>query len=48
MQTAAEISQGPLFVDDSPSRTVTEIAAAARRMRRRENALGLIVIDTCS
>ncbi|MGE3780857.1 MAG: replicative DNA helicase [Pirellulaceae bacterium] len=42
---AAEMSQSPLFVDDSPSRTVTEIAAAARRIRRREGRLGLIVID---
>jgi replicative DNA helicase len=45
VQTASDISQGPLFVDDSPSRTVTEIAAAARRIRRREQGLGLIVID---
>ena len=45
VQTAAEISQAPLFVDDSPSRTVTEISAAARRIRRREQGLGLIVID---
>ena len=35
----------PLFVDDSPSRTVTEIAAAARRIKRRHGSLGLIVID---
>jgi replicative DNA helicase len=42
---AAEMSDAPLFVDDSPSRTVTEIAAAARRIKRRENALGLIVVD---
>ncbi len=42
---ANEISQAPLFVDDSPSRTVSEIAAAARRIKRREDALGMIVID---
>jgi len=43
---AGEISEAPLFVDDSPSRTVTEIAAVARRIRRREaGSLGLIVID---
>jgi len=45
VEKAAEISQAPLYVDDSPSRTVTEIAAGARRIQRRENALGLIVID---
>ncbi len=43
---AADISQAPLYIDDSPSRTVTEIAAAARRIKRREkDGLGLIVID---
>ena len=42
---ANEISNAPLFVDDSPSRTVSEIAAAARRIKRREESLGLIVID---
>lgn len=44
VQSAAEVSQAPLFIDDSPSRTMTEIAANARRMKRREG-LGLIVID---
>ena len=42
---ANEISEAPLFVDDSPSRTVSEIAAAARRIKRREGNLGMIVID---
>ena len=45
VEKAAAISQSPLFVDDSPSRLVTEIAAGARRVRRREGKLGLIVID---
>ncbi|TWT88403.1 Replicative DNA helicase [Pseudobythopirellula maris] len=44
IQTAAEISTAPLYIDDSPSRTMTEIAAAARRLKRREG-LGLITID---
>ena len=44
VQSAAEISQAPLYIDDSPSRTMTEIAANARRMKRRDG-LGLIVID---
>jgi len=42
---ASKVSHGKLHVDDSPSRTVTEIAAAARRIKRMENRLGLIVID---
>jgi len=45
VETAAKMSDCPFYVDDSPSRTVTEIAAAARRIKRRENGLGLIVID---
>src|SRR3954466_2328790 len=42
---AEVLSRAPLFVDDSPSRTVTEISAAARRIKRRHGSLGLIVID---
>lgn len=44
VKTAGEISEAPLFIDDSPSRTMTEIAANARRLKRREN-LALVVID---
>ncbi len=42
---AMEISAAPLYVDDAPSRTVSEIAAVARRIRQREGRIGLIVID---
>src|SRR5690606_19737044 len=44
IRTANEISSAPLFIDDSPSRTMTEISAAARRLKRR-HGLSLIVID---
>ncbi|MFQ6046743.1 MAG: helicase-related protein, partial [Gemmatimonadales bacterium] len=44
VKASAKFSNAPLFVDDSPSRTVTEIAACARRLKRQEN-LGLVVID---
>ncbi|TWT95339.1 Replicative DNA helicase [Botrimarina colliarenosi] len=44
IRTAAEISTAPLYIDDSPSRTMTEISAAARRLKRRDG-LGLIAID---
>lgn len=44
LQAAAEVSTAPLFIDDSPSRTMTEIAAAARRLKRRDG-LALIAID---
>jgi len=43
-EAAAQISQSPLYIDVSPSRTMTEIAAAARRLKRKQK-LGLIVID---
>ena len=42
---ASEMSKVPLFIDDSPSRTVAEIASAARRIKRRQEQLGLIVVD---
>jgi replicative DNA helicase len=42
--TSSEISRSPLFIDDSPSRNMTEIAATARRLKRQNN-LALIVID---
>src|SRR5688572_7381559 len=45
VEKAAEVSKAPLYVDDSPGRTVSEIAAAARRIKRRSGGLGLIVID---
>jgi replicative DNA helicase len=44
VNAAAQISQAPLYIDDSPSRTMTEIAANARRLKRR-SGLGLIVVD---
>lgn len=44
VHASVELSKAPLFIDDSPSRTMTEIGANARRLKRRHN-LGLIVID---
>jgi replicative DNA helicase len=44
IEAAGVLSQSPLFIDDSPSRTVLEISAVARRLRRTHK-LGLIVID---
>jgi replicative DNA helicase len=45
VETASKLSDVPLFVDDSPTRNMSEIAGAARRIKRREGSLGLIVID---
>ncbi|MFM8434829.1 MAG: replicative DNA helicase [Planctomycetia bacterium] len=44
VQKSAEISSAPLFIDDTPGRTLTEIAAVARRLKRRQG-LSLVVID---
>ena len=44
VEASTKLSQSPLYIDDTPSRTVTEIAACARRLKRKEN-LGLIIID---
>lgn len=44
VRAAGELSRGQLLIDDSPSKTVTEIAAVARRLKRR-SGLRLVVID---
>ena len=43
-RVSSVLSSAPLYIDDSPSRTVTEIGAVARRMKRG-GGLGLIIID---
>jgi replicative DNA helicase len=44
IEAAGEISKTPLYVDDTPTRTVSAIAAQARRMSRK-HGLKLLVID---
>jgi len=44
LETAGELSEAPLLIDDSPSRNMTEIAATARRLKRQDK-LGLVAID---
>jgi len=44
VEASAKLSAAPLWVDDSPSRTVTEIAACARRLKRK-NKVGVLIID---
>jgi len=44
VEASARLGKAPFFVDDTPARTCTEIAACARRLKRKSN-LGLIVID---
>jgi replicative DNA helicase len=45
VQKSSESGAAPLFIDDTPSRTLTEIAAVARRLKRKQGGLSLIVID---
>ena len=44
VEVSNKLSTAPLFIDDTPSRTVTEIAACARRLKRK-SGLGLVIID---
>lgn len=44
VEASAKLGKAPLFIDDTPARTITEIAACARRLKRK-SGLGLIVID---
>jgi replicative DNA helicase len=44
VEASAKLGKAPFYVDDTPARTVTEIAACARRLKRKQN-LGLVVID---
>ena len=43
-QSLAQLSEAPLWIDDSGSATVTEIGAKARRLKR-DRGLDLVVID---
>jgi replicative DNA helicase len=43
-KAAGEIHAAPIFIDDSPTRNMTEIAAMARRLKRQDS-LAVVVID---
>ncbi len=45
IQKAGQISKAKMYIDDSHSQKMSEIAAAARRIKRKENDLALIVVD---
>lgn len=44
LHAANELSTLSLFIDDSPGRTVGQISAITRRLKRRNN-IGLVIID---
>jgi len=43
-KTVHKLTDAPIYVDDSPSQTVLEIRAKARRLKAEKN-IGLIIID---
>ncbi len=45
IEEAGRITKAKLFIDDSPNQTISQIAAVARRVKRRENDLALVVVD---
>jgi replicative DNA helicase len=44
MEVTQKLSEVPIFIDDQASRTVGQIAAISRRLKRQHN-LGLVIID---
>lgn len=44
-QASLKLREHPLFIDDTAGRTVSQIAAVSRRLKRRHPELSLIIID---
>ena len=44
MVASGELNEMPLYIDDKPGRTVSQIAAIARRLKRQKS-LGIIIVD---
>lgn len=44
LEASQELSEVPLFLDDFPGRTIAQIGAVSRRLKRQHD-LGLIIID---
>ncbi|MCA8986944.1 MAG: replicative DNA helicase [Planctomycetaceae bacterium] len=44
LEASTELSQYPIYVDDQPGRTMSQIAAVSRRMKRQYN-IGIVIID---
>jgi len=44
-QASLKLREYPLFIDDTAGRTVSQIAAVSRRLKRRHPELSLIIID---
>lgn len=44
LRVSNDLSELPLFIDDQPGRSMSQIGAIARRLKRRRN-IGLVIID---
>jgi replicative DNA helicase len=44
MRASQELSEAPLFIDDKPGRTMSQIGAITRRLKRQSD-IGLVMID---
>ena len=44
MVASSELNELPLFIDDRPGRTISQIAAIARRLKRQAD-LGVVIVD---
>ncbi|HEX6984816.1 MAG TPA: replicative DNA helicase, partial [Planctomycetaceae bacterium] len=44
MVASSELNEMPLFIDDRPGRTVSQISAIARRLKR-QHRLGIVIVD---
>ncbi len=44
LRVSSELSELPLYIDDQPGRSMSQISAIARRLRRRVH-IGLVIID---
>jgi replicative DNA helicase len=40
-----KLSSAPIFIDDNPSATVMDIRARARRLKKQQGDLGIVIID---
>jgi replicative DNA helicase len=44
-QSVGRIAEAPMYIDDTPAITMGEIRAKCRRLKAKEGALGLVVVD---
>lgn len=44
LRVSSELSELPLFIDDQPGRTISQIGAISRRLKRK-HSVGMVIID---